>query len=192
VPPASQQPPGSYPPPGSSYPPQSGYPPPGAPPPGYPPPGAPPPGYPPAGGPVPGAPPPKKKTGLIIGIVAAAVVLVLAGCAIGAVVLIRTLGGGSPESAVNDYFSAYRDADFDKAMDATCAIDRENIDESEWREEVGAIEQLEWSIVSVDESGDEATVRTRVSVTFQGQTDSQTLPVPVVKEDGDWRVCGID
>jgi len=130
--------------------------------------------------------------GLIIGLVAAAVVVLLLACGIGTVVLIRTLGSGSPEDVVNDYFSAYRDADFDKAMAATCAIDRENIDENEWRQEVGDIEQLEWDVVSVDENGDEATVRTRVSVTFQGQTDTQTLPVPVVKEDGDWKVCGIE
>jgi hypothetical protein len=137
-------------------------------------------------------PSPKKKTGLIIGLIAAAAVILLAACAIGTFVLVRAISGGSPETAVNDYFSAYRDADFDKAMDATCAIDRENIDENEWREEVSQIEQLEWDVVSVDESGDEATVRTRVSVTFQGETDTQTLPVPVVKEDGDWKVCGIE
>jgi hypothetical protein len=119
-------------------------------------------------------------------------VVLLAACAVGTYVIIRAVSGGSPENAVDDYFSAYRDADFDKAMDVTCAIDRENIDENEWREEVSQIEELEWDVVSVDERGDEATVRTRISVTFQGQTDTQTLPVPVVKEDGDWKVCGIE
>jgi hypothetical protein len=101
------QPPGGYPPqgqPGSysgqpgAYPPQGGYGPQG----GYPPPGAypgAPVGYPPGvGGPQPVGPPPKKSRAMIIGIVAAAVVLL---AAIGGVILVLTQGGDTqPEATI--------------------------------------------------------------------------------------------
>jgi hypothetical protein len=81
--------PGAYPPQGG-YGPQGGYPPPGA----YP--GAPV-GYPPGvGGPPPVGPPPKKSRAMIIGIVAAAVVLL---AAIGGVILVLTQGGDTQPDA---------------------------------------------------------------------------------------------
>ena len=99
------QPPGGYPPQGQAgsypgqpgaYPPQGGYSPQG----GYPPPGAypgAPPGYPPgAGGSAPPGPPPKKSRAMIIGIVAAAVVLL---AAIGGVILVLTQGGDTQPDA---------------------------------------------------------------------------------------------
>jgi hypothetical protein len=81
--------PGGYPPPPGAYSPQGGY----SPQPGYPPRAYPPGGYPPVGpgfgGAPPGASPPKKSPAMIIGIVAAAVVLL---AAVGGIILVLTRG----------------------------------------------------------------------------------------------------
>ncbi|WP_139980112.1 DUF4878 domain-containing protein [Nocardioides litoris] len=144
-----------------------------------------------------GQQPPKKKTGLIIGIVGGVLALVIIG-----VVLAVTLGGGGDKSAseddprdtvlalvaavedqdcgaVKDLLTGAAASDFEEA-DCETGLDQEapeGFDSSDVQQEVGDAE--------VD--GDSATVP--VTTTFQGQ--SSTAEYELEKVDGAWKISDI-
>ena len=173
---------------------QPGY---GGPPPPYgqqpPPYGQPGPGY----GGYPGAPtPPRRggKLGLILG--GAAVVLVI--FVIGIVVAVRFIGGPSgdntPEGAIDRYLAAAKDEDLDEMKANSCAKDVAAIDSapSATRNfgggDTGKLES--WDIGAATISGDSG----KVSVTVKGENPSgnsvsNTVQFPVLRENGEWNVC---
>lgn len=168
--PAAGPPPGYAPAPPYPYPSQPAYGPP-------PPPGAPPtyPGYP--GWPPPGPPPSRGRLGLIVGIVAAVVVL-LAG---GLTVVLLAWSANSPRASLENWFEAARAGDIAEVRSLTCAqyaeeeFDPELLTGLTW--EIHDIEQVDARLAEAT-----VTVRTTWDVTVERWA--------IVKEDGAWKVCG--
>jgi hypothetical protein len=209
-PPAFQPPPPPYPPPpAASYPPPpggypgqpaspSGYPPPTPPgtyppppqPPAYPPsppgyPGGVPPTYPPPGQyPVP-TPPPRRNLGLIIGIIVGVVILVAAG--VGVFLYLR-IASDTPRNAVNAWFTALKDQDVEKVRNLTCARYSNDFNEVDLNDE--EVRTVTWNITGLTESGDSAVATIDLAFTDNGTPRNETVKFSVVKEGGDWKVCG--
>ncbi len=177
----------AYPPPPGADPqapsqhPGQAYPAPGAP---MPPPGVPP-HYPPPGQyPVP-APAPKRRLGLIIGILAAVAVVLVA---IAGVVVYTQLVADTPRGAVNAWFDALKERDIDGVRALTCAEFASEVAEVDFSE---AITTVSWDVTAVNEvNSDSATATIDISYTERGQTERETVTFSVVKENGDWKVCG--
>lgn len=123
-----------------------------------------------------------QKTWLIAGIVAT-VVLVCC-CAAGIAGSVWWFNPG-PERVTNQYFSAIQDKDAGKVRELTCAARRGNLNLPDDDEEL-----VSWEITDVSESGDKATVKAHAVVTDDGERESGSVTVTLVKEDGDWLVCG--
>jgi hypothetical protein len=154
------------------------------------------------GGPVPG--PPKKRTGLVIAAVVAAVAVVLCGGGItGAVLLLRNTepnpGQPEPVAAVQEFLKAvYSDQDPDKATDLVCAESR---DEAEIKKKVDEVKNLatkyqspryKWDEPKVDnQDAESAKVSVKVTMTTSDEKISeQQLTFTVVQKTG-WFVCEI-
>lgn len=154
------------------------------------------------GGPVPG--PPKKRTGLVIAAVVAAVAVVLCGGGItGAVLLLRNTepnpGQPEPVAAVQEFLKAvYNDQDADKATDLVCAESR---DEAEIKKKVDEVKNLatkyqspryKWDEPKVDnQDAESAKVSVKVTMTTSDEKISeQQLTFTVVQKTG-WFVCEI-
>ncbi|MFG3422354.1 hypothetical protein [Micromonospora sp. NPDC048063] len=195
-------------------PPPAGYPPVPPPPAGYPPnqppspaaapdPSVPPPpaGYPPY---QPPAAPTKKKRGVLIAAIALAVILLL--CAGGGVVTFLTLrnaesgeGAKEPAVAVEQFLTAvYKDRDAGRAAALVCSSSR---DEEKIAAKVAEVEKyvsahqnprFRWSSPKVDDqTGDRATVTTKVTMTTADEkVADQDLRFTVVKKTG-WWVCEV-
>ncbi|HEX6077171.1 MAG TPA: hypothetical protein VFZ32_18150 [Micromonosporaceae bacterium] len=154
------------------------------------------PGYPPAGMPPPAFPQPpvprKSRTGLIIGIVAGVLVLLL--CGGGA--LFYLVGGGSTTATVEGFLeSALKDRDLEAAKQYVCA------------KEVDAMKRdftypgqteisVSWSNVR-ETSNDGANAEVAVAMTVKAAVNGQSTEVKrtwvfkLVNESG-WKVCDID
>jgi hypothetical protein len=117
---------------------------------------------------------------------------------------------GSPEGAVEGFINAaLGDLDFDAAAEFVCAELQDQV-----AAEAAGLEEIEASGASIDvggltyetvsEDGDNATVsiggEISVSIEIEGETIEQSLPldefagdgggeIPVVFEDGEWKVC---
>ncbi len=188
--PGQPMPPGAYPPPTppATYPPPQqppAYPPPPYPtaPPGYP--GGAPPTYPPPGQyPVP-APPPRRNPALIIGIIVAVVVLLGAGAG---VLLYLRASADTPRTAVNAWFNALKDRNVDAARNLTCARYANDFNEVDLNDE--EIRTVSWNITGMTESGDSAVATIDLSYSDNGTNRNETVKFSVVKEGGDWKVCG--
>jgi hypothetical protein len=133
-------------------------------------------------------PPPKKKTGLILGIVIGVLALVAAGTA---VVLLRGSGDDSPEGAVTGFLEAFKDGDVQTMRELTCADLRSQLDSADdFMGDIGSlITNIEFRVTDVVTNGDESSVTVTMTATVMGQTESQTETVRVVREGGQWRVC---
>ncbi|MCW3841107.1 hypothetical protein ONA70_13445 [Micromonospora yasonensis] len=191
--------PGGYPPPGpGGYPPPAsgGYPPAGLG--GYPPPG--PGGYPPNQQP----PAPKKRRGLLIAsIVLAAAVLLCGGGGTAAFLTLRNAedgqGAKEPSVAVEGFLTAvYKDRDARKAATFVCSASR---DDKKIAAKVAEVQKyatqyqnprFRWTSPKVDnQTGDRATVTTRVTMTTSDEkVADQDLRFTVVQKTG-WWVCEV-
>jgi uncharacterized membrane protein len=142
--------------------------------------------YPPPGQyPVP-APAPKKRLALIIGIVAAVVVVLVA---IAGVVVYTQLVADTPRGAVNAWFDALKERDIDGVRALTCAEFASEVEQSDLESE--EITTVSWEVTAVNEvNNDLATATIDISYTERGQTERETVTFSVVKENGDWKVCG--
>jgi hypothetical protein len=126
---------------------------------------------------------------------AIAVVLIL-------VILLAACGGGgsSPTAAVKGFFQAFAKLDVDKMTALTCSEMAEEMEET-----LGVfalfgdgvkidVSGLKYEVV--EESGDRAVVRVtgtmKMSVSELGIDESTEMDeeMPVVKEGGEWKVCG--
>jgi hypothetical protein len=194
----------------AGYPP-AGYPPAGYPPAGYPPAGYPT-GYPPAGGPLdPGnmagqfavleSPAPKRRRGLVIGIVVAALVVVAGGGGIGAFLLTRdtSKGQATPTAAVTGFFTAiYTDNNVTEASRFVCADSRDpaklttKINEIKAQDTKYNNPRYSWSNPESQPNGpDETIVTSTVTVaTSNEQKASQNLRIVATRHNG-WFVCEI-
>ncbi|MFG3714874.1 hypothetical protein [Micromonospora sp. NPDC047730] len=171
------------------------------PPAGYPPVPPPPAGYPPY---QPPAAPTKKKRGVLIAAIALAVILLL--CAGGGVVTFLTLrnaesgeGAKEPAVAVEQFLTAvYKDRDAGRAAALVCSSSR---DEEKIAAKVAEVEKyvsahqnlrFRWSSPKVDDqTGDRATVTTKVTMTTADEkVADQDLRFTVVKKTG-WWVCEV-
>ncbi|MER5336489.1 hypothetical protein [Micromonospora sp. NPDC002717] len=187
----------SAPPPPAGYPPYQPPAPAAAPDPSIPPPPA---GYPPYQPPA----APKKKRGVLIAAIALAVILLL--CAGGGVVTFLTLrnaesgeGAKEPTVAVDQFLTAvYKDRDAGRAAALVCSSSR---DEEKIATKVAEVEKyvaahqnprFRWSSPKVDDqTGDSATVTTKVTMTTADEkVADQDLRFTVVKRTG-WWVCEV-
>ncbi|NJC15781.1 hypothetical protein F4558_005607 [Micromonospora profundi] len=160
----------------------------------------PPPGYP----PYPGAAEPKKKRGLLIAAIALVVIMVL--CVGGGVVTFLTLrnaesgeGAKEPAVAVDEFLTAvYKDRDATKAANRVCAASR---DDKKIAAKVAEVQKytaeyqnprFKWTAPKVDnQTGDRATVSTRVTMTTADEkVADQDLRFTVVQKTG-WWVCEV-
>ena len=104
------------------------------------------------------------------------------------VVLIVALGGNSPSDAVRATVAAVEDRDLSAFQDSLCKDDRDAIQDmvdsglmSEQDLIDSDVEIGSWEIVDEVITGDRATVTVKDS---SGESE-----IPVLKEDGDWKVC---
>lgn len=140
----------------------------------------------------------KKRTGLIIGIVAA---LVLIGGGILAAVLL--LGGsdgpssGDPAATVQAFVDAARDGDCDAIDDLLTAEGRTQFPEGDCEEGLDAAAQdegmdpddVDIEVGDATEDGDTAIV----PVTYQApDTEEFAIDYTLVKQDGEWLIDGLD
>ncbi|MGC4856255.1 hypothetical protein ACLQ24_23455 [Micromonospora sp. DT4] len=160
----------------------------------------PPPGYPPYAG----TAEPKKKRGLLIALIALAVIMVL--CVGGGVVTFLTLrnaesgeGAKEPAVAVDEFLTAvYKDRDATKAAEHVCAASR---DDKKIAAKVAEVQKyasayqnprFKWTTPKVDnQTGDRATVSTRITMTTADEkVADQDLRFTVVQKTG-WWVCEV-
>ena len=180
-PPAS--PPAGYPPAAPPFPGQPAAYPAAPAPPGYP---GMPPTYPPPGQyPVP-TPPPRRNLALIIGIIAAVVMVIVIGAGVGVFLYVRS--ADSPKTAVNAWFSALKDRDVDAVKQKTCAQYAGDVDAGDLNDE--EVTTVTWNITNVTQNGDSAVATIELSYVDQGETRHETVRFSVLKENGDWKVCG--
>jgi hypothetical protein len=138
----------------------------------------------------PGAPPTGTGGGGRRGLLIAAVVAVVAAVGVGAFFLFSgdSASASSPRDAATGLLQAGLSNDLDRAKQFLCAADNK----------VGMVNQLgangklkSYKIDNVEQNGaNRATVT--VTITTSGAGVPQSLPLPVVKESGKWKVCLTD
>ncbi|WP_407664723.1 Rv0361 family membrane protein [Micromonospora tarensis] len=147
---------------------------------------------------------PKKKRGVLIAVIALAVIMVL--CVGGGVVAFLTLrdaengeGAKEPTVAVDEFLTAvYKDRDATKAASRVCAAAR---DDDKIAAKVAEVQKyastyqnprFRWTTPKVDnQTGDRATVSTRITMTTADEkVADQELRFTVVQKTG-WWVCEV-
>ena len=122
----------------------------------------------------------------MIGIVAAVVVVLVA---IAGVVVYMRVVVETPRRAVNAWFDALKERDIDGLRALTCAEFASEVEQSDLESE--EITSVSWEITAVDEvNSDSAKATIDISYIERGQTERETVTFSVVKENGDWKVCG--
>src|SRR5690606_38596839 len=187
--PYPQQPVGGH--PGQGQPPSGGFPqqqpgygPPQGQPGGYGPPQGPPPGYPPSGG-FPGGEPPKKSPlPWILGGVGALVVIG------GVILLIVLLGGDDAEAAANKTLDYLKAGDVDGLISITCKEFRDELEKGGAGEAAaeGIPDDTTAEVAGVTEV-DENTAEVTIAINEAG--NKQNVKSKFVKEDGEWKFCGL-
>jgi hypothetical protein len=138
--------------------------------------------------PVPG-PAPKKRLGLIIGIIAAVVLVLIAIAGVVVYNVYTGLGSDTPRSAANEWFTALKRQDIDRVRALTCAQFRDDIDDANLRDD--EVTSVTWNIVAINEiDGEKAVATIDISYMDNGESRSDTVKYSIIKEDGDWKVCG--
>jgi hypothetical protein len=134
--------------------------------------------------PISGPAPRKRRVGLIIGIIAAVVVLFGAFSSVEIYLYERNVNG--PAHAVDAWNSASYSGDQATLKSLTCAKERDIINIYP----IDNSAQYSWKITAVDTAGDTSTVTVDYTWTQDGQQKSLTsFKLPVVKENGSWKVC---
>ncbi len=131
-----------------------------------------------------GQPPPRKKrTGLVIGIIAGALVVVV-GLAIGLVALVSD-GGGKPSEKVQAYLEALAAGDAPKALNQAAKAPDTTFATSEAlkaQQKVAGISSIEVS------SGSRSGNRARVTATYKFGEKQADETYTLTKIDGDWKI----
>jgi hypothetical protein len=156
----------------------------------------------------PAGPPPKKsKTGLIVTLVIVGV-LVLGGGGVAAFLLLKDDGGGggggtdeSPRAAADAFVKELgaavskspADANLDKVKPLMCASDYDELngDLQDAKKEDDANEQPEKTTFSVDNFKEEGEGATFDMTQKRGDDERDPMKMDVVKEDGNFVVCGL-
>jgi hypothetical protein len=135
---------------------------------------------------------------LIIGGIVAAVLII-------AVVLTVVLVGGSssPKSVAQDYLAAAKQGDLTTMQGLTCDQYKASVTKAAGltgnnAERIGdALNNLSFEVTDVKQTGDSTAVAS-IKITYSGAADapiqvpsgtSVTVPLPLVKEHGSWKVC---
>ena len=125
---------------------------------------------------------------LIIGGIVAAVIIV-------AVVLIVVLVGGgsgsSPQAVAQDYLTAAKSGDMTKLQDLTCDQYKASVTKASAvtaAEGISdALANISFQVTGVQQTGDSTAVA-QVKISYAAAA-SVTVPLPMVKEHGSWKVC---
>jgi hypothetical protein len=106
-------------------------------------------------------------------------------------------GGGSPDQAAKQWFEALATGDENALKDLTCAAQQESVTGvtgllAGLGEGMG-FDVSGLSFKTTEQSGETATVQVtgRMNMTFLGAEQEQEIDeaIPMVKEDGKWKVC---
>ncbi len=124
-----------------------------------------------------------QKTWLIVGVVTAFVLVICCACGIGGYVW---WSQSSAERAAENYLEAIKDRDIEEVRELTCLAKRDDVDPLDSDEEL-----VSWEILNTEQRDTVAEVRARVEVREDGEPDTETIDIELVKEDGDWLVCDI-
>ena len=93
----------------------------------------------------------------------------------------------SPEDVVDDYLKALREKDTATVEQLSChALPTGVLDRIS-----GAFEVVDWEIIGSDVHDRSADVDARVTYRVLGFAQSGRMVFTVLKEDDDWRVCGM-
>ncbi|GEM_PF-3876213 len=140
-----------------------------------------------AGMPYPGAPTPApNRTGMIVGIIVAVLVLVAGVVGLG-VYLLGGSGTGSPQASAEAFMSGLKNADLDAVNKSVCASKRSN-NTSQF--DTTELKQVTWSykIGTPSVSGSTARVPVDLTISYQGQSLDLTWTVITKNESGGWCV----
>jgi hypothetical protein len=101
------------------------------------------------------------------------------------------LDADGPSEVVDDYFQALKDADINGVRDYLCEAERADAAVGADADAQAALSEmvadLKWDVTGEDVKGDEAIVT--VELTGLGG-EGQPFPFSLVKESGDWKLCG--
>lgn len=129
----------------------------------------------------------KNKLFLIIGIGVAALLVIGGGSWF---FFMRDESAGSPGEAVELFFEAGADKDKGQLKKVVCKEDREGIDDDNAFDDGGMDVELKSVDIKGDtKDGDVWMVEYSIEVEVDGKSDSSEGELPVVKEDGDYKVC---
>ncbi|HET8641853.1 MAG TPA: hypothetical protein VFM37_07935 [Pseudonocardiaceae bacterium] len=159
-------------------------------------------GTPPGGfGPPPGYGPPAKRSALpwILGGIGVLVVIALA---IGAYFAFGGQGNDPQQVAqtVVDEMNKLENADAATIENVLCSADKEafrqEFDEfisgfKELKEQTGEGFEAKFTLGDVRTEGDTGSFDIIAEASFQGETNKETIPAQLVREDGDWKVCDL-
>lgn len=119
--------------------------------------------------------------------------LVAAVVALGVVLYVFVFGKSGPSDVVDDYFQALKDGDVATARDLTCAAAADDLGAVD--PEGGASADLQqvfgditWKVTGETVTGDRAVVT--VDMSGLGGDTTEGAPIDLVKEKGDWKICG--
>lgn len=149
----------------------------------------------------PTAPPPKKKRGLLIGLIGVGLAVLL--CCGGGVALFASgafdTGADTPKDAVDAYLQAIEDKDQAALDDVKCDTNIDKVEDFEASFESGAsgaqLKGIRWEITGERKNGDEAEVDTKLTAEFVNEGKADDVAVTIVfkvVEQGGWKVCDGD
>ncbi|GAA0724112.1 hypothetical protein GCM10010199_33340 [Dactylosporangium roseum] len=126
--------------------------------------------------------------------------LVIGGALVTALILcaslyfgIQKLTADSPTDVVNEFIEAARDGERTKALDLICASERAKATERDdfILNDHDRQSLIEWKVTSETAGEQTAEVRTFVSVRDDGNVESATVIITLVKEDDEWKICNL-
>jgi len=134
---------------------------------------------------------PRRRKGLLIGAIVAAVALV----AIVAVVRFLVLRDVKPSdeeqirSVLTSEYEAWNNSDWDKRWDIACKSAREDrsFTEAQFRYAIGEFGHVVFAVKSVEINGDKATAH--VELSLEKTKQSGIRDEELVKENGEWKTC---
>jgi hypothetical protein len=140
-------------------------------------------------GTVPYAPPERirSRKPLIIGGIVAAVLIV----AVVLTVVLIGAGSSSPQTVAQDYLTAAKNGDVTKLQDLTCDQYKASVTKASAvtaAEGISdALANISFQVTGVQQTGDSTAVA-QVKISYAAAA-SVTVPLPMVKEHGSWKVC---
>jgi hypothetical protein len=92
-------------------------------------------------------------------------------------------GSGGPEGAAERLLDASKNQDLAAAQGALCQAD---LSSGFFDDELSSVHVVSYSIKNVEEQGDVSVVHVSMETTDDSVDDAE---IPVVQEDGSWKVC---